>query len=63
MANAYIPYGIYWSTPFAKWQGALAHLHSLKLAANVGRQFLQSKHFPMERIDLGVLGITGRAKQ
>ena len=58
MANAYIPYGIYWSTPFAKWQGALAHLHSLKLAANVGRQFLQSKHFPMERIDLGVLGIT-----
>ncbi len=58
MANAFIPYGIYWSTPFAKWQGALAHLHSLKLAANVGRQFLQSKHFPMERIDLGVLGIT-----
>lgn len=58
MANAFIPYGIYWSTPFAKWQGSLAHLHSLKLAANVGRQFLQSKQFPLERIDLGVLGIT-----
>src|SRR5512140_2992482 len=58
MANAFIPYGIYWSTPFAKWQGALAHLHSLKLAANGGRQLLQSKNFPMEAIDLGVLGIT-----
>lgn len=58
MANAFIPYGIYWSTPFAKWQGALAHLHSLKLAANVGRQFLQSKNFPADKIDLGVLGLT-----
>ena len=58
MAKAFIPYGIYWSTPFAKWQGALAHLHSLKLAANVGRKFLQSKNFPMEKVDLGVLGLT-----
>jgi len=58
MANAFIPYGIYWSTPFAKWQGSLAHLHSLKLAANVGKQFLSSKNFPMEKIDLGVLGLT-----
>ncbi len=58
MASAFIPYGIYWSTPFAKWQGSLAHLHSLKLAANVGRQFLESKKFPMEKIDLGVLGLT-----
>ncbi len=58
MVNAFIPYGIYWSTPFAKWQGSLAHLHSLKLAANVGRQFLQSKKFPLDKIDLGILGIT-----
>ena len=58
MASAFIPYGIYWSTPFAKWQGSLAHLHSLKLAANVGKQFLQSKNFPVEKIDLGVLGLT-----
>lgn len=58
MTNAFIPYGIYWSTPFAKWQGSLAHLHSLKLAANVGKKFLQAKNFPAERIDLGVLGLT-----
>ena len=25
--KAEIPYGCYWSTPFARWQGAFAHLH------------------------------------
>ena len=34
MAHAFIPYGIYWSTPFARWQGAIAHLNSLKLVQN-----------------------------
>jgi hypothetical protein len=29
------PYGAYWSTPFAKWQGALQHLHAGKFAAHV----------------------------
>jgi len=58
MANAFMPYGIYWSTPFAKWQGSLAHLHSLKLAANVGKKFLEAKQFPMDKVDLGVLGLT-----
>jgi hypothetical protein len=24
MANAFIPYGLYWSTPFARWQGPSA---------------------------------------
>ena len=58
MANAFIPYGIYWSTPFARWQGSLAHLHSVKLAARTAQQALQAKKFPTERIDLGILGIT-----
>lgn len=58
MASAYIPYGAYWSTPFAKWQGPLAHLHSLKLAANTAKQALAAKQFPLEKIDLGILGIT-----
>ena len=58
MANAFIPYGIYWSTPFAKWQGPIAHLNSLKLVANTGKQALEAKRFPMERIDLGILGHT-----
>ena len=58
MARAFIPYGIYWSTPFAKWQGSLAHLNSLQLAANCGKQALAVKRFPMEQIDLGLLGVT-----
>ncbi len=58
MSNAFIPYGAYWSTPFAKWQGALANLNSIRLAAEVGRKFLEDKRIPKERIDLGILGIT-----
>jgi len=58
MSRAFIPYGLYWSTPFAKWQGALAHLHSVKLAANIALKSLQARDFPMEGIDLGILGIT-----
>ena len=58
MNKAYVPYGTYWSTPFAKWQGSLGHLHSLKLAANVARDTLAATNFPMDVIDLGILGIT-----
>lgn len=58
MANAFIPYGSYWSTPFAKWQGALANLNSIRLAAAVGNRFLEDKRIPREEIDLGILGIT-----
>jgi len=58
MSNAFIPYGQYWSTPFAKWQGPIAHLNSLRLAANVGKQALEARHFPTDRIDMGILGHT-----
>lgn len=58
MAKAFIPYGSYWSTPFAKWQGPLANLNSIRLAAEVGRRFLEARRIPKERIDLGILGIT-----
>jgi acetyl-CoA acetyltransferase family protein len=58
MNKAYVPYGTYWSTPFAKWQGSLGHLHSMKLAANVARDTLAAKKFPLDAIDFGILGIT-----
>ncbi len=58
MNRAYVPYGAYWSTPFAKWQGSLADLHSMKLAANVARETMRAKKLPPEAIDFGVLGIT-----
>lgn len=58
MAHAFIPYGQYWSTPFAKWQGSIAHLNSLRLAAASGTQALEARRFPTEKIDLGILGHT-----
>ncbi|HZS53687.1 MAG TPA: thiolase family protein [Bryobacteraceae bacterium] len=56
--NAFIPYGAYWSTPFAKWQGSLGQLHSLKLAAHVARESLASKEIPGDVVDLSILGTT-----
>jgi acetyl-CoA acetyltransferase family protein len=58
MTNAFIPYGIYWSTPFAKWQGSIAHLNSIRLAANCGRRMLDDRKVDAAAIDLGILGIT-----
>ena len=58
MTNAFIPYGAYWSTPFAKWQGSIGHLNSIRLAANCARTMLDAKRLDRTRIDLGILGIT-----
>ena len=58
MTNAFIPYGIYWSTPFAKWQGSIAHLNSIRLAAVCGRRMLDERKVDTAAIDLGILGIT-----
>lgn len=60
--NAFIPYGVYWSTPFAKWQGSLAHLNALPLAARVAREALAARQFDVAQIDLGILGITNPQK-
>jgi acetyl-CoA acetyltransferase family protein len=56
--KAEIPYGAYWSTPFARWQGAFANLNSLQFAAHTLRGELANRRIPGEAIELGVLGIT-----
>jgi acetyl-CoA acetyltransferase len=53
-----IPYGAYWSTPFAKWQGRFQHLHSVEFAAHVARAELGQRDIPAETFDFGVLGMT-----
>ena len=58
MTEIAIPYGAYWSTPFARWQGSLAHLHSLRFAAHVARRALERRSIPPEAFDHGVLGLT-----
>ena len=53
-----IPYGAYWSTPFARWQGSLAHLHSLTFAAHVAKQALRRRAIEPTVFDHAVLGLT-----
>ena len=55
---AYIPYGGYWSTPFAKWQGSLSHLNSVEFAARVAADELARREIPADGFDMAVLGIT-----
>ncbi|MCB1368537.1 MAG: thiolase family protein [Rhodobacteraceae bacterium] len=55
---AEIPYGAYWSTPFARWQGALANLHSVELAAHVAKGELDRRGIDPACFDFGVLGIS-----
>ena len=55
---AEIPYGAYWSTPFAKWQGKLANLHSVKFAAHVAKDALARRNIDPAVFDYGVLGMS-----
>ena len=57
-AGVEIPYGAYWSTPFARWQGSFAHLHSIEFAAHVARAELAHRKIDPEVFDHGVLGVT-----
>jgi acetyl-CoA acetyltransferase family protein len=56
--KAQIPYGAYWSTPFARWQGALAHLHAIEFGAWVAKRELERRRIPAEVFDHGVLGFS-----
>ena len=55
---AEIPYGAYWSTPFARWQGPLSHLHAIQFAAHTARQELGKRNIDPAQFDYGVLGTT-----
>ena len=50
MLRAEIPYGAYWSTPFARWQGSFAHLHSIEFAAHVAKGELARRAIAPERL-------------
>jgi len=58
MTIAHIPYGAYWSTPFARWQGALAGLHALRFGAWTASRALESRAIDLQQFDFGVLGNT-----
>lgn len=56
--RAEIPYGAYWSTPFARWQGSFSNLHSIEFAAHVARIELKKRDIDPESFDYGVLGFS-----
>jgi acetyl-CoA acetyltransferase family protein len=56
--KAEIPYGCYWSTPFARWQGAFANLNSVEFAAHVARKELARRSIAPGAFDHGVLGFS-----
>ncbi len=56
--KAEIPYGAYWTTPFTRWQGAFAHLHSIEFAAHVVKREMAKREIPANAIEHGVLGIS-----
>lgn len=61
--TAEIPYGAYWSTPFARWQGAFSNLHSVEFAAHIAKKELARRNIPTDAIDHGVLGFSVPQKQ
>jgi acetyl-CoA acetyltransferase len=63
LEKSYIPYGVYWSSPFCRWQGSLGQLHSMELAAQSTRAFLDTKGISPEVFDGLVLGITVMQRQ
>ena len=56
--KAEIPYGAYWSTPFARWQASFANLHSVEFAAHVARLELERRRIDPTMFDYGVLGFS-----
>lgn len=61
--KTFIPYGGYWSSPFARWQGSFANLHTLKFAADVTRKALEARNISPKTFSNVYLGMTIPATQ
>ena len=56
--RAHIPFGMSWTSPFAKWQGPLAELNSLDLAVDVTGRALADRGLAPQDITEWTLGCT-----
>jgi acetyl-CoA acetyltransferase len=56
--KAFIPYGGYYSTPFARWQGILQNEHSVELAAATAKRWLETKEIDTKIFEYLILGKT-----
>ncbi len=57
-SKACIPLGGAWSSPFVRWQGALAEISSLDLAVSVTARALRDREVPITEVSELVLGWT-----
>ncbi len=56
--KTFVPYGGYWSTPFARWQGCLAQAHPVQLAADVAGRALEERGIQPTVFDSLYFGMT-----
>lgn len=56
--NVYIPFNHAWSTPFVKWQGALANLNSLDMIVDVTARALKERDTDPGLFTYSALGFT-----
>ena len=54
--RAYIPVGFAWSSPFARWQGALSEVNSLDMAVDVTRAAFERSSQPKRSPDWSSAG-------
>lgn len=60
--KAYIPYGGYYSSPFAKWQGSLSNENSIVLGAETAKRWMVSKGWKTPVFDYTYHGLTNVQK-
>ncbi|MGD9209685.1 MAG: thiolase family protein [Desulfobacteraceae bacterium] len=58
LTKAFIPYGGYYSTPFAKWQGSLAGENAIALASDTSKRWIDGKGWEATMFDYVILGVT-----
>jgi len=58
LTKAYIPYGGYYSSPFARWQGSFANDNAIVLGAETAKRWLAEKNWDPGMLDYLYLGTT-----
>jgi acetyl-CoA C-acetyltransferase len=58
LSKAFIPYGGYYSSPFARWQGTLANENAITLGSETARRWLAQKNWDAKMFDYLILGVT-----
>jgi len=58
LTKAFIPYGGYYSSPFARWQGSFANENAIVLGADTAKRWYEEKKWDPAMLDYLFLGIT-----